>query len=183
MNGNCHFLFSSSVGLALALNMDKLSAVLPNITPSAETATLFVLGGLVGGVFPDTDNPVSYVGKLTYPISKYLGKFSSDASKTKEYNHHRGVLHDPSIYLVGLLVSYLFFSPLVGFFVGGITHIYLDLFNPSGVPFMLRRTHLHLGDMPSGSKKAKIFTWVNALIVLLIGICLRLYDLLPYVNS
>ena len=183
MNGNCHFLFASSVGLALSLNLDKLSAVLPNITPSPETATLFILGGLVGGVFPDTDNPVSYVGKLTYPISKYLGKFSSNASSTKEYNHHRGILHDPTIYLVGLFVSYFLFSPLIGFFIGGITHVYLDAYNPSGVPFMLRRTHLHLGNMPSGSKKAKFFSWLNSIIAILIGIGFFLYNLLPSVTT
>lgn len=177
MNGNCHFLFGSSVGLALALNMENIATVLSNITVSSETATLFVLGGLTGGVFPDCDNPVSYVGKLTYPISKYLGKLGNTSGDFKQY--HRGVLHDPSIYLVGLLISYFLFPPLIGFFIGGLTHLYLDLYNPAGIPFMFRKATLHLGDMPSGSKKAKIFSWVNSIMALAIGAGVRLYEYFP----
>ena len=56
MNGNCHFIFGASVGTAVAINTDILNSYLPNIAATPETATLFVLGGLIGGIFPDIDN-------------------------------------------------------------------------------------------------------------------------------
>ena len=69
MNGNCHFVFGASIGTMLAVNMDKIEASLPHLSNTPETATLFILGGLIGGIFPDIDNPSSYMGKLTVPVS------------------------------------------------------------------------------------------------------------------
>ena len=71
MNGNCHFVYGAAVGSMLALNLDKISTAI-HINNSAETATLLVLGGLIGGIFPDIDNPSSYMGKLSSPVSKFL---------------------------------------------------------------------------------------------------------------
>ena len=51
MNGNCHFVFGATVGSMMALNNETINILLPNISNSPETATLFVLGGLIGGVF------------------------------------------------------------------------------------------------------------------------------------
>lgn len=171
MNGNCHFVYGASVGTAGAMSLEVLHQHLPNITTTPETATLFVLGGLIGGIFPDIDNPTSHVGKLTVPISTWIGGIGKAFGKSEE--RHRGVFHDAALYIAGLLLSYFFFPPLIGFFVGCLSHIYLDLFNPSGVPFLFGVKHLHLGKIPSGSKASIIFTWVNALLVLLLGITVQ----------
>lgn len=173
MNGNCHFIFGASVGTAAAMNTELLSTYLPNITAAPETATLFVLGGLIGGIFPDIDNPTSYFGKLTVPVSEWIGGIGKAFGKERE--HHRGVFHDAAIYIAGLILSYLFFTPLIGFFAGCLSHIYLDMFNPSGIPFLFGVKHLHLGKIPSGSKGSVIFTWVSAIAVLLIGVAAHLF--------
>lgn len=168
MNGNCHFVYGAAVGTTGAMTLEILHQYLPNISVTPETATLFVLGGLIGGIFPDIDNPTSYVGKLTVPVSTWIGKVGELFGKTKE--RHRGVFHDPAIYIAGLILSYLYFTPMVGFFLGCLSHIYLDLFNPSGVPFLFGIKHLHLGKIPSGSKASIIFTWVNVALILALGI-------------
>lgn len=74
MNGNCHFIFGATVSTMVAINLEKLSVVLPNITCSPETTSLLILGGILGGVMPDMDNPKSYIGRLSRPISTYIGK-------------------------------------------------------------------------------------------------------------
>jgi membrane-bound metal-dependent hydrolase YbcI (DUF457 family) len=61
-------------------------------------------------------------------------------------------------------------KPLTGLFIGCLTHVFLDMFNPAGVPFMLGTKHLHLGKIYSGSKESVIFTWINVVLTLCIGI-------------
>ncbi|MDE6426525.1 MAG: metal-dependent hydrolase [Ruminococcus sp.] len=169
MNGNCHFVFGAALGSAFAMNTDKLEAILPNLTDSPETATLFVLGGLIGGIFPDIDNPVSYIGKLTVPVSTVIGKFGELAGKTGPM--HRGILHEPIVYITGLILSYLFCPSLVGLFLGCISHLYLDMFTPAGIPIFSVK-HLRLAKIKSGSQQSIIFTWLNVIAVILLGIIL-----------
>lgn len=134
---------------------------------------LFVLGGLVGGVFPDIDNPTSYIGKLTVPISTGIGKVG--AAFGKKDQRHRGIFHDAALYIAGLILSYLYLPSLVGFFVGCLSHIFLDLFNPSGVPLLFGVKHLRLGTIASGSKASVIFTWVNVALVLAAGVAFQFF--------
>lgn len=171
MNGNCHLVFGTALGTALAINMNTITTTLPNLSTSPETATLFVLGGLIGGILPDVDNPISYVGKLSVPVSTMFGTIGAITGKRGKF--HRGILHDPAIYLVGLAISYLCFTPLVGLFIGCLSHLYLDMYNPLGVPFLLGTKHLHLGKILSGSKESILFTWMNAILVLAIGVLAR----------
>lgn len=173
MDGNCHFVFGASVGTAISLNLDLISAGLPNISNSAETATLFILGGIIGGIFPDIDNPVSHMGKLSIPISSMIGEISKLFGKTGK--NHRGVLHDPIVYIIGIVLSYMYFSPLVGFFVGCFSHVYLDMFNPSGVPILFEQSKIRLAKISSGSKESIIFTWINVIAVIAISIFIKSY--------
>lgn len=170
MNGNCHFVYGASVGSMIALNMASVSNVLPHITTSPETATLFVLGGLIGGIFPDIDNPGSYMGRLSAPISTVIGKINEKLGKTG--SNHRGILHDPTVYLAGLILSYFFFSPLIGFFIGCLSHIFLDMFNPKGVPCLLCR-RISIGKFNSGDTSSVVFTWVCVVITLALGIAVK----------
>lgn len=171
MNGNCHFVFGAAVGTAIALNASSVAEVLPNIVPSSETFTLFVLGGLLGGIIPDIDNPISYIGKLTAPISTAIGKVSELFGKSG--SNHRGILHDPIVYIAGLVLSYFYLPSLVGFFTGCLSHVFLDMFNPSGVPFLFGVKRLRLAKIPSGSKTGTIVTWISAVIVLIGGIVIK----------
>lgn len=171
MNGNCHFVFGAAVGAMCVLNLALINANLPNIAPTPETATLFVLGGITGGIFPDIDNSDSHIGKLSVPVSTCITAVGGLFGKKGQ--HHRGILHDPIVYILGLVLSYLYFSPLVGFFIGCISHIFLDLFNPAGVPFLFGVKHLHLGKIKSGSRESVLFTWVSVFLVLAAGFALR----------
>ena len=168
MNGNCHVLFGAAVGSALAINVDKINSILPNINVSAETATIFVLGGILGGIFPDIDSPQSYVGKLTHPISRTIGKISKYFGKTKEM--HRGIFHDPTIYLALLALSYFYFPPVIGFLLGCLSHLYLDLFNAAGIPIFLGARRIHIACIESGKKTARIFTRVHSLVAVIAGL-------------
>ncbi len=165
MNGNCHFIYAGAVTGMIALNIDKLPLGMEN---NSTTATLLILGGLIGGILPDIDNPNSYMGKLSVPVSTVIAKIGESFGKKGKY--HRGIFHDPFIYILGLVLSYLFMKPLIGLFIGCLTHVFLDMFNPVGVPFMLGTKHLHLGKIYSGSKESVVFTWINVALVLCIGI-------------
>ena len=171
MNGNCHFIYGAAVGSMMALNLDKINHALPHITNTPETATLFVLGGLIGGIFPDIDNPSSFMGKLSVPISTVIGQINKLCGKIGA--NHRGVLHDPTIYLLGLFLSYFFFSPLIGFFIGCLSHIFLDMFNPKGVPCLIFH-RISLAKIESGSSSSVLFTWLAVFICLCIGFFIKL---------
>ena len=167
MNGNCHFVFGTAAGTAIAMNLHTIHQYLPEISGSSEMQTLFILGGVIGGIFPDIDNPASYMGKLAVPVSTWIGQVSELFGKTEA--KHRGILHDPAVYLAGLVLSYLYCPAWCGFFVGCLSHLFLDMFNPSGVPFLFGVKHLHLGKFVSGSKESIIFTWLCTAVVFLTG--------------
>lgn len=166
MNGNCHFVYGAAVGTALTMNLDKVTTILPQVTNTSETATLFILGGLLGGIFPDIDNESSHIGKLSAPVSTVIGFINEFTGKTG--TNHRGILHDPIIYLIGLVLCYLYFPPMVGFFIGCLSHIFLDLFNPKGVPILVFK-QVHIANFRSGEIGSIMFTWVCVILVIFIG--------------
>lgn len=170
MNGTCHLTFGTTVGAMAALNLYNISQSFPNIPFSSEMGTLIVLGSVIGSVLPDIDNPTSYVGKLCSPVSRLFGKIHK--IQGKEEWQHRGIMHDGAIYLAGLVLSYLYFTPLIGLFLGGLTHLLLDMFNPAGIPFLFGVKHFHLGKIRSNEKGAVIFTGICTLVVLVTGIIL-----------
>lgn len=171
MNGNCHFIYGATVGSMVALNLDKVATILPHITNTPETATLFVLGGLIGGIFPDIDNPSSYMGKLSAPVSTIIGVINRKLGKTGA--NHRGILHDPLIYFIGALISYIYLPSLIGFFVGCLSHLFLDMFNPKGIPFFIFRK-VSLGKFDSGEIGSIVFTWICVILSLVLGIMIKL---------
>ena len=168
MNGNCHFIFGASVG--------ALSSVLLQ-TDATQTA-LMVSTCLIGSIFPDIDNPNSNFGQLTKPVSTIIGKIHKAEGK-KAYQH-RGILHSLTLYSVGLILSYLFFPYLLGFFVGALSHIFLDMFSPSGVPvFLFRR--IRLARVPSS--EVKVCTILTGLLtVFAIGMAIYCYNFGVYLD-
>lgn len=169
MNGNCHFVYGASVGSMVAMNLDKVASV-TLINNSPETAALFIMGGLLGGIFPDIDNPSSYMGKLSAPVSTIIGKINKLTGKVG--SNHRGILHDPIVYIVGLILSYFFMMPLIGFFVGCLSHLFLDMFNPKGIPCAFIKK-ISLAKIESGSIASVIFTWVMVFVAICIGVAVK----------
>lgn len=172
MNGNCHFMFGTAVGFFIAVNLNMIAEYLPAISDTPEMRTLFVLGGMTGGVLPDIDCPNSYIGKLTVPVSTLIGRLQKKSGKTKY--RHRGLFHDPTVYLIGLYLSYNNYPALAGLFTGCLTHIFLDLFNPAGVPFLFGAKHLRIAKFNSGSRESIIFTWIITAIVLITGLAVQI---------
>lgn len=174
MNGNCHFVFGATTSSMIALNIDKIANLINAscdigfLEVNSTTITLFIMSGLIGSVFPDIDNPNSHFGQLSKPVSTVIGKISKAFGKTAM--RHRGIFHDPFVYLLGLILSFIFFPPLLGFFVGCLSHIFLDMFNPMGVPCLLTRKGLHLGKIYAESKTAIVFSYTMSTLVLITGI-------------
>lgn len=164
MNGNCHFVFAGACASMAALNLDKLAELGLNIENTSASVTLIVMGGLIGGIVPDIDNPKFHMGQLSKPLSTIIGAIGRITGKTG--THHRDMFHDMTLYIIGLLLSYLYFPPLLGFWLGDISHLFLDAFNPMGVSLFLGAKTLHLGKINSNSKGSVIFTWVVTLIVI-----------------
>ena len=167
MNGNCHFIYGAAVGTALAANADKIATVLPAVTNTPETATLFILGGLIGGIFPDIDNPSSHMGQLSAPVSTIIGAINKKLGKVG--SNHRGILHDPITYLIGLVLCYLFFPPMIGFFIGCLSHLFLDLFNYKGIPCGPFK-RLSIAKIDGSSAAGIVLTWVCVFFVVGIGL-------------
>lgn len=177
MQGNCHLMLGASVGAMCALNLELLNSLLPNISTTYEAGTLIVMGSLIGSVIPDIDNASSYIAKLTFP----LGTPFTAAQKLmrKEKWEHRGIMHDGFIYLVGIVLSYFYFTPLLGFFLGALTHILLDMFNPAGIPFCFGVKRLRLAKIPSGSKEGIRVSALLTALVLVAGVTIYLKIPLP----
>lgn len=177
MNGTCHLAFGTAVAAAAAVNLEAISNTFPNIAYSSEMGTLLILGGIVGSLLPDIDAPQSYVGKLCSPVSRVFGRLRK--MQGKEEWQHRGIMHDAAIYIAGLILSYLYFSPLIGLFIGCLTHIFLDMFNPMGVPFLFGVKRLRIAKIKSGEKGAVLFTGMCTAAALLLGIGIKF---LPTMN-
>lgn len=170
MRGNYHLLFGASVGAMCVLNIEQLNVILPNISTTYEAGTLIVMGSLIGSVIPDIDNASSYIAKLTFPLGTPFSA-AQKIMRKKEWEH-RGIMHDGFIYLVGLVLSYFYFTPMLGFFLGALTHILLDMFNPAGIPFCFGVKHLRLAKISSGSKSAVRVSVLMTTLALVGGVAL-----------
>ncbi len=87
-----------------------------------------VIGAVIGSVFPDIDEPGSYIGRRSLGASRIINLLFG----------HRGLTH--SLLPVALLVLLCFKFPigiLMGFTFGYLFHIVGDLFSKSGVPLFL----------------------------------------------
>lgn len=93
----------------------------------------FVIASGVGGfcsMIPDIDHEGSKLGRRIPKISKALS------------NHlgHRGLTHAPIIYILAYVFMRnqgLYISIALGFLVGALSHLLLDMFNSMGVPLFL----------------------------------------------
>lgn len=150
-------MFGISTGIAISL----ISGV------AIEDATLITSTCMIGSIFPDIDNPSSLFGKLTKPISTFIGKANKLMGHSRE--HHRGIIHDIGLWIILLILSWNYFPYLKGFFIGGVSHLFLDAFNPSGDPFLIVK-RFRLAKIPSDSKEAVAISFIFSGVFLLAGI-------------
>ena len=146
MNGNCHFWFGTTVGFATA-SLFRLESY---------EAIACISTCILGSIFPDIDNPVSNMGQLSVPISTIIGKIQK--RNGRHGSHHRWVFHDVSIYATGLYLCYRFYPSMLGFFIGTLSHLFLDFFNPDGIRFF--GIPVRLFRIKSGGVGSIILTWL-----------------------
>lgn len=147
MNGNCHFMFGTVTGISLSLIL-KLDF---------DESVLLTSTAMIGSIFPDIDAESSSIGSLTKPVSTVIYKLNSALGHAKE--RHRGIFHDLALWAGLLILSLYQFPVLKGFFIGGLSHLFLDMFNPAGIPvFFISR--IRLAKIKAMSTEANVLTCI-----------------------
>lgn len=161
MNGNCHFINGIAVTTLVSLNIDNFIKI-TNISIDNRQAflTCLVLGGVLGSIFPDIDNPTSHFGQLARPFSTIIAALGCLVGK-RDYNH-RWILHDLTLNVLGFYLCTLFFPYLTGFFIGTLSHLALDTLNPSGIPVFFGMGNLTLAKVPSNSRLGTLLSYACA---------------------
>ena len=189
MNGNCHLIFGTACGISAAEIVtgviSKQVALEPSLVSPINSKFLFdfskydsalmvaaIMGlAILGSIFPDIDNPSSHFGKLTTPVSNWIGRFGTFFGHKNE--KHRWILHDAGLYALMIIGScYIgLLIPLLGFFVGIYSHLLLDATNPSGIRIFGK--FFRIGKIPSNSKVAVYLTWIFSAAVIIGGIFIK----------
>jgi inner membrane protein len=108
--------------------------------------TIIVLASWFGSILPDIDHPTSTISKkftllsIPYRILQFIfGKFKS----TKHFVGHRGITHSLLFLSIPIIIGLFFVTNewivvgLFGLSVGILSHLVMDMFNPTGVPLLL----------------------------------------------
>lgn len=116
MRYHTHVVTSCIAGITVAGIMD------------IDVSAPLIAGLVIGSVFPDIDEPNSYIGKRSLGTSYIINALFG----------HRGLTHSllPFILLVLLTIKFPV-SMLIGFTAGYLFHILSDMFSKSGVPLFL----------------------------------------------
>ena len=161
MNGNCHLVFGAATGTAVCLLLKT----------DAATSSAIISTCLIGSLLPDIDNPESHIAKLTVPVSSLIGKISEAFGKTGW--NHRGIFHSILPYILGLYLSFTRFRPILGLFIGALSHLFLDSFNPSGIPVLFGFKRLRFARIKSESVSGIILTWMFTFLIVLSAVYIR----------
>jgi len=151
MRHNTHILFS----LLMLIGIYEIFPVLNRINPFPYAVFFAILGSLL----PDIDHPRAFISRGYWSILSTLIR------KTTE---HRGWTHSllgAGLFTGILLVILWYFkaslSLALGFFVGYISHLISDSFNPTGVNWLWpKRKRYKIGIIRTGSTGENIFMWI-----------------------
>ena len=119
-------------------------AIFQPLSISLSTLLLSVLANLIGGIFPDVDQPTAPFWR-NLPIGNIFGKLFG-----KLAGGHRFITHSVlGVVLFGFAVRALltFLSPLLGhtntgyvwwaFMIGMVSHLFMDCLTKEGIPLLL----------------------------------------------
>lgn len=135
-----------------------------------EYAIMFLLATLIGSLFPDLDEPGSFLSRRVQIISILISLFTT----------HRGITHTIAIVLVYALVgSYFVFEydsakyVLFGFIIGNIIHLMGDMATKSGVKIFYPLTNKSFHLLPKSMRlytngKVEIFVVIPMFILILV---------------
>ena len=142
-----------------AFHIDKYVDIPIHLHPYIIPIILLFGFAIYSSTLPDIDHPLSVPGRRHMGISEYLNSHFG----------HRGITHYPiTLLLIGLLMGFIwYFIPMsewlsvgllwifIGFLVGYLSHIVLDIFNSAGIalfyPIWKRRVKI-----PTGLKVKKV---------------------------
>ena len=116
-----------------------------DIVPSVEYFTFAVGLGVIGGLLPDIDIQTSKLGQHIKLLSAII----------RELFGHRRLFHWAFLYiaLFGMAAWQLpaYFQYTLFLFLGILSHLFLDLFNKVGIPFLNPYgKRIHLANIKSG---------------------------------
>ncbi len=114
---------------------------------SAPLVIPVVVFSAIGSLFPDIDTQTSKFGSKVKPLSFLINKSFG----------HRTLFHSPFLYLLlgFLLISYFpqGWIYAMAFLLGSFSHLFLDLFNPMGIPLLYPYPrNYHLARIQCGGK-------------------------------
>lgn len=147
----------------LLIGVSSLNLVADKLNLNSDIASfegmIFITGAVIGSLFPDIDHRGSYLGR----------KAKITSTITNALFGHRGITHSPIV--MGAFVFFLYLlsklfivtSPFIklwfiGFFLGILSHIFLDMLTKGGVPLLypFSKKKISLTNIKTGSVGEKV---------------------------
>lgn len=125
MLGRTHF----AVGFCAGMAITTAQALTP-------TNAIVVTGGcILGALLPDIDQKNSMISQAVKPVGAVVSAVAG----------HRKLLHDPALYILAMIVLLAAapqaFQWSIPVFIGVVTHLFLDILNPMGIPLLYLVKH------------------------------------------
>lgn len=147
MVGSTHLMGGLAVGVAMVLfPIQSALMTLPDRTNPAQCLAVIAISA-IAALLPDIDVATSKVGRKVKPIA-YGAQLIAG---------HRGAFHAPLLYLLAYVVG-VAATPRWALlwsagFVGVLSHLILDSFNPAGIPWLypFSKRKFHFGNIRTGS--------------------------------
>lgn len=127
--------------------ISALIVIFVSLTPqsiSLSTIILAIIANMVGGIFPDIDQPTAPFWR-NLPVGKYIGKIFDHMLGGHRFLTHSILGIGIIGYLVWLFLNFL--APIMpginlkivwwSFMIGILSHLVIDTFNKEGVPWLL----------------------------------------------
>lgn len=171
MDGKSHIQFGVSCGAACVLAMPVISQQFPLIHNTPETKALALLGCSFGALIPDIDSYNSTIGKLFYPVSQLMDAVIKIMT-FQDLWKHRFIMHSAAYYTALMYYTYNYHTEWLWLIIGCLTHLFLDAFNPEGIPILapVSKMKIKLGNIKSGGTASTVLTIILMAIVIVIGV-------------
>lgn len=171
MNGSQHIWFGTTVGVTLAMNTDKICEMLPNVQNTSSTKVLIILGCSFGSLIPDIDSYNSHIGKLFYPVSQLMDALIKIIT-FQDLWKHRFIMHSAAYYTALMYYTYNYHTEWLWLIIGCIMHLFLDAFNPEGIPILapVSKIKIKLGNIKSGGTASTVLTLILMAVVIAVGV-------------
>lgn len=165
MRGNTHLLVGAAVGAVVA-------------AASHESVVPLVAAGLFGGLLPDVDHPRSVISRFLWPLWIIAPGVSHGQYRNGRrwlwwhLEWHRGRVHSISVGAALAAILLVTWWPLgFAFLAGWLSHLAIDMPQPSRVPYLLwpilRRPIKIPKGVPAFAEEGRIDTFVLEPLVML----------------